>query len=235
LVKFQDPVGEDVQDQPEDTGYQGNGYQEAPQPDWQALFNAPDFTQLIRPHQSRKAKEYQDKVLSVLKAGLVGSIRAGDFPDAAAIMLHGPGFASAAGQLADSSDRAANMIDLICSPASPLTMFLLTGLPLISQILRNHEEQLKQAPQSRRTRKAMRAAQKQADKVERTPRFTINILGRHIPIYTVNWPKWSKLLAGFRGQTQDPITLTGRVFTDPAVIRALAKQGIVLHSEAKPE
>ena len=235
MVKFQQPQGEDTQYSAEESGWDSNGHPEEERPDWQALFNAPDFTQIIRPHQSRKAKEYQDKVLSVLKAGMVGSIRAGDFPDAAAIMQHGPGFAAAAGQLADSSDRAANIIDLITSPASPLTMFVLTGLPLISQILRNHEEQLKQAPQARRTRRAMRQAQKTADKQERKPRFTINILGRHIPIYTVKMPTWGKLLSGFRGQTQDPMTLTGRVFTDPQVIRALAKQGIVLQRETKSE
>jgi hypothetical protein len=164
---------------------------------------------------------------------MAGCINAGDLPDAAAIIAYGPAFGSAAGQFADSSDWAAGAIDMLTSPANPLVMFLMTGIPLIGQILRNHEAELKAAPgaikQTRAERRAMREAQG-----KRQPRFTVRIpfTKRHIPVY---WsPKPSRLLAMFRTQTQEPNDLTVTVFSDPDVIKALQKQGFRLVKNAQP-
>lgn len=204
-----------------------NGYP-AEEPNYRALFEAPDFTALLRPKQTRIAKEYTGKTNSVLKALLVGSLNAGDFPDAAAILKHGPSFAQATGQFADSSERARSIIDMITSPASPATMFVMTAIPLLGQIIRNHEEQIAQIPETRRQRRMMRKAQVQA-KTEREPRFTIKAFGRQWPIYTkLGMPKWSKVFAGFRTQTQDPHTMAMQVFSDPDVIKALRTMGVNL-------
>lgn len=223
MVEFREPETDD--DAPP------NGYHE---PDYQALFDAPDFTALLRPASSRVAKEYTQKTNSVLKALLVGSLNAGDFPDAAAILRHGPGFAAATGQLADASDRAKALIDMATSPASPATMFVMTAIPLIGQIIRNHEAQIAQIPETRRQRRAMRKAVVQA-KAEREPRFTIKMFGRQWPVYTsFKMPKWSKVFAGFRTQTQEPDMLAMQVFTDPKVIDALRKMGVNLVSHEPP-
>lgn len=194
--------------------------------DWRGIFDAPDFTSLVKPAQTMKAKEYSGKVKSVLKSGLVGAINVGDFEDAAAILQYGTPFADAAGQLADSNDWAAKGIDIITSPGNPIMLFLMTAIPFGAQLVRNHEETIKQLPTSRRQARLRRKAMATAKKAE-PPRFTIRVMGRSWPVH-FRTPKVGKLLAGFKAQTRDPAEMTFQVFTDPAVIRALKKQGIVL-------
>lgn len=227
----------DVTDQPEtpDPG----AYYEEPTPNghhaddeeaphWQAIFSAPNYADLIRTRQSARAREYRDRTNSLLKAGLIGAINSGEFTDAATILRHGPAFATATGQLADSNDRAAALIDMITSPASPVAMFVLAAIPLVSQLFRNHEAQLANIPEAReqakRTKKSIRLARKAEE-----PRFTIKILKWHIPVH---WhpkrPNLSKLFKGFRSQTVDPGALAADVFTDRDVIKALEKMGILV-------
>lgn len=218
-----------VRDTPPDTDDDSrttaNGQTQAPS-DWSSIFDAPDFTNLVRPAQSRKAKEYSDKVKSVLKSGMVGAINLGDFPDAAAILSFGPAFADASGQLADADKNAAKMIDVITAPGNPYVMFVMTGIPLIAQLFRNHEQAIMQLPETRRQARLRRKAETDARKTEK-PRFTIRVLGREYPI-RFRTPKISKVLAGLSASTRDPNMLTASVFTDQRVIKALAKQGIIL-------
>jgi hypothetical protein len=211
---------EEVKDKP---GPEANGYEEGPT--WEDLFAAPSYTQLIKPAQSRNAKEYQDKVYACLKAVMAGAINAGDLPDAAAILAYGPAFGSAAGQFADNSEWAARTIDMLTTPGNPAVMFLMTAIPLIGQLARNHEAELKAAPGAIKQGRAERRAQREAQG-QRQPRFTIRIFKKHIPVY---WsPKPSRLFGMFRSQTQDPKELTIAVFSDPNVQRALQKQGFRL-------
>lgn len=194
--------------------------------DWRSIFDAPDFTSLVKPAQTMKAKEYSSKVKSVLKSGMVGAINVGDFPDAAAILQYGTPFADAAGQLADSSEWAAKGIDIITSPGNPVMLFLMTAIPFGAQLFRNHEDTIKQIPQTRREMRRRRKAMATASKAE-PPRFTIRFMKREWPI-RFHTPRLGKVLAGFKAQTRDPNEMTYQVFTDPSVIRALKKQGIVL-------
>lgn len=217
MVQFQEAQEEDL----------GNGKPD-PEPNIYDLLDAPNFTTLLKPASTRKAKEYTSKTNSVLKALLIGSLNAGDFPDAAAILKHGPGFAQATGQLADASDRAAAIIDMVTSPASPLTVFLMTAIPLISQVVRNHEAQVAQIPEARRQRRAMKKAATQA-RAEREPRFRVRAFKREWPVYwNVKAPRWSRFLAGFKSQTQDPMTLAYQVFSDDDVQAALKKMGVTI-------
>lgn len=197
-----------------------------PEDDWRSLFEAPDFTSLVRPAQTVKAKAYSTKVKSVLKSGMVGAINVGDFEDAAAILQYGTPFADAAGQLADSNEYAAKGIDIITSPNSPVILFLMTAIPFGAQLVRNHEDTIRQIPQTRREMRRRRKAMETARKAE-PPRFTIRAFGRAWPVH-FRTPKLGKMFAGFKAQTRDPKEMTYQVFTDPAVIRALKKQGIVL-------
>src|SRR5215472_2144139 len=220
MVEFQKADAEDLGPDPESTP---NGYEDVP--DWRDLFAAPNYTQLIKPAQTRKAKEYQDKMNACLKALMAGAINAGSMADAAAILAYGPAFSSAAGQFADSSDWAARAIDMATRPANPAVLFVMTGIPLLGQLFRNHEEELKAAPgaikQGRAERRAMREAQG-----KRQPRFTIRLGKRHIPVY---WsPRPSRLFGMFKSQTQNPQDLTFAVFSDPDVVKALQKQGFRL-------
>jgi hypothetical protein len=219
VLKIRDDTGTH-----DDSSTGTNGKQ--PISDWTSIFEAPDFSTLTRPAQTHKAKEYSDKVRSALKSGLVGAINIGDFPDAAAILTYGPGFADAAGQLANSSEYAAKGIDILTAPNNPYVTFVMTTIPLIGQLIRNHEQVLQDIPNARRNAKLRRRAMADARKTEK-PRFTVRAFGKAWPIY-FRTPKVGKVLGAFKAQTRDPETLTLNVFTDPKVIRALQKQGIVL-------
>lgn len=196
------------------------------QQDYTSLFDSPDLTTLMRPAQSAKAKEYASKVKSALKAGTIGAINIGDFPDAATFLHYGPAFADASGQLADANDTAAKAIDILTSPDSPYLVFAVTALPLLSQLFRNHETALADLPNTMRNARKRRMAMATAKKAEK-PRFTIRVFGREFPI-RFRGPNFRKFGQALRSQTRDPGALTSEVFTDPRVIRALQRQGIIL-------
>lgn len=194
--------------------------------DYTSLFEATDFTQLIKPAQTAVAREYSGKVKSVLKAGTIGAINIGDFVDAAAFLHYGPAFADATGQLAEADKRARAAVDILTAPGNPYAMFLVTGIPLIAQLFRNHEEQIHELPDAVKNARKRRKVMATAKKAEK-PRFTLRAFGREWPI-RFRMPKVGRVFSGFRTQTQDPNGLAERVFLDPAVQRALRKQGIVL-------
>lgn len=230
MAKFTE-VPEDT-DSPSPEGEYLNGQAEET-PDWQSVWNAPDYSQLITSRQSKVAREYTVKCNSVVKALTLASINAGDFPDAAALLHYGPPFTHATGQLADSSDTVKRTIDLITSPSSPAVMFALTGIALVAQVMRNHEAQIKEIPETRRMAKARRKAMAGAKQAE-PPRFTIKVLGRQWPIRFRSRIRWSKFFSGFRAQTRNPEDLTLAVFSDPKVLSALEKQGIKLVKRDAP-
>jgi hypothetical protein len=188
------------------------------------ILNAPDYAQLIAVRQSRKAKEYTGKVNSVLKALTFASINADDFPDAAALLHHGPPFSHAMGQLADKNERTAQIIDMITSPSNPTVMAVVTGIALIGQLARNHEDQLKQIPQTRKQARMRRKADRATRSAE-PPTFTIKLFRREIPVHLRKRIKVAKFLKGFTAQTQEPAKLARTVFTDPELLKALQKQG----------
>lgn len=203
-----------------------NGH--APPSDWRSIFDAPSYTDLIRPAQSAKAKEYSDKVKSILKSGTVGAIKLGDLPDAATMLAYGPAFADASGQLAAQNEWAANAIDILTSPGSAPLTFALTASTFLLQLARNHEATFKELPNARRNAKLRKRAMQDAHKAE-PPRFTIRAFGREWPIrYRVRNNKLKGIFGAFRAQTRDPGELTYNVFTDPKVVSMLRKQGIVL-------
>jgi heme exporter protein D len=205
-----------------------NGQREQPT-NVTSLFDAPNFTDLVKPAQTAQAREYATKVRSGLKSVMFGAINAGDYSDAATILAYGPGFADAAGRLADESEYARKALDIITAPDSAWLAFAMTGVPLIAQVFRNHEQAIKELPNARRKARLQRRAAKDAQATQK-PRFTIRVMGRQWPIY-FRTPKLGKMLSGFTAQTKDPDALTYAVFSDPKVQRALAKQGIILRQE----
>jgi len=169
------------------------------------------------------SREYEARTNSVLKSLMLSSLNAGDFPDAAAIIHYGPQFAKATGGLADANDYARRAIDILTSPSNPVAVFALATIPLIAQVMRNHEQQLAEVPATFRERRRERKAAKAmgTGKHKAPPRFTIKIGKRAIPIYfRIRLSGMSKLFAGFRAQTQEPVSLASRVFSDPDLIKA---------------
>lgn len=194
---------------------------------WRVILGAPDYTTLVKPKSTATSREYTRKTNSLLKSGVIFCVKSGDMADAATIIHHGPGFSVAMGQLADQDERAKRMLDFLTSPSNPYINALLIGTSLIFQLARNHEKALHDLPDNvratRRQRKAMRAAQKEAP-----PRFTMRLLGREIPIRWQPRVKLGALFTGFRGQTHPPDDLTNHVFSDPKLLKALADQGIIV-------
>jgi hypothetical protein len=209
-----------------------NGYPKEPPPDYRVIFGAPDLTTFFKKTRTPTQKEYEARCASFLKAGVIGALNTGNMPDAAALLDLGPQFAQATGVLADADERARKAIDLLTSPNSPIAMFALTALPLISQLMRNHEPQIKAAPDTwRAARAARKAAKAGGPPVAKTePAFTLHLpFGRKIPVRLTTRIKVGKLLSGFRSQTSDPRELTFKVFSDPKIVKALADQGIMMH------
>jgi hypothetical protein len=228
MVKVLDEndLDEDYPGQPSDNGTSSD-------PNFDAIFNAPDYASFLKTRQTAVSREYTARTNSVLKALLISSLSAGDFADAAAIIHYGPQFAKATGGLADASDMARKAIDIFTSPSNPVALFALAAIPLVGQVFRNHEQQLAEVPATVRERRRERKAAKAAGirPPQGAPRFTIKLGKRSIPIYfRMRIKGLSVLLSGFRSQTQEPASLASRVFSDPDVISSLEKQGIRLVS-----
>lgn len=190
-----------------------------------SLFNAPDLATFVKLPATATSREYEQRLKALLKAGVIGSLNAGNLADAAALLWHGPGFAAAGGQLAEADERAKKAIDLLTTPSNPYGMFLITVIPLVAQLARNHENQIKQAPENFRNRKERRAQAK----AQRATQPAVNVklpFGKAIKLrFAMKFPV-GKMFAGFKGQTQDPNAIAFRVFSDPKVVTALQKQGV---------
>jgi hypothetical protein len=222
-VKFTEETGPEF---PEDNSTPNGTAPEDSEPDWSDLFNAPDYTTFIKPSQSRVATAYRKRANSLLKAGFITSLNAGQYHDAAAFLEHGPAFAAATGQLADHDAKVRGIIDMLTTPTNPYGMFVLTTIPLIAQLFRNHEQEVRQVPATWRERRAMRKATRLAEDTQ-PPRFTLKILGRTIPVrFRVRVKIVGALFKGFRTQTVDPDQLTRKVFSDPDLLKAMERAGI---------
>lgn len=204
---------------------------EAEEYDYSELFNAPNYADFIKTKPNSKAQGYERKVASMVKAGLVLSINNQAWPDAATFLKHGPGFAKAAGNLAAEDARAAQIVDLLTAPDSPYVMFALVALPMISQIARNHQGDIKNAgttmKQRRQERKQAKLAGLKPTVVK--PPVTVHLFRREfkIPIRVrIRFPKASSLFKAFLAPTQFPGQITEEVFSDPAVLKALHKMGV---------
>lgn len=200
-------------------------------PDFDVIVGAPDLAALIKRPQSAAAREYTKKIGAALKAVAVGAIHSGNFPDAATVLWHGPGAATALGTLCDENDRVAQAVDMLTSPSNPWTAFFLASIPLVTQMFRNHEAELQELPKrwnmSREARVQRKSFKTQAEKPE--PRFTIKIGKRRFPVrFKVRMPFVRTFVGGVRSQTQEPNVIAARVFMDPDVRKALEKLGIQL-------
>jgi hypothetical protein len=222
-------------DEPEHNGYRVKSDSDGT--DYTAILEAPDYATLIKIPKTAVAREYEKRVNSMLKAGVFGLINSGNFQDAAALLHYGPGFSAASGDLASANDTAKHVLDLATSPNSPVLVFAATVLPLIAQLLRNHETQLQEVPSSwrenRASRKRARAARKANPEPPAEPKFYIHLpMGRRIGVrFNLKVPVITNILKGFQAQTHDPAALTYRVFSDDKLNAALSKQGIKIRVE----
>lgn len=221
------PPGYD-DDPPDDAGYYTNG-DSSEHTDFRLILNAPDFASFIKRTKNPRVREYEKRTASALKAVALGAMQANNFPDAAAVLWYGPAIATATGHLADTSERARNLLDVITAPNSPWVALAISAMPLIAQLGRNHEPALEQLPKRFAMGRKARAARKearavQAEQSQTPPRFTIRFGKRRIPV-RFQFSPWRIMTAGIKAQTVDPTVVTSRVFTDPALLDELRRLG----------
>lgn len=220
-----------------------NGYvpdAEIPDEDWEGeegeldfsnLFDAPDYSSFIRTKPNSKAKSYEARVASLMKAGLIGSLNAQQYPDAATFLKHGPGFAKATGNLAAEDARIASIVDMITAPESPYVMFALVAIPLVSQLMRNHRSEIAEAGSTFKQKRAQRKAEKKAGikqpSVIRPIKFKLFRREFTIPIKVrFKFPSLKNAFKAFLAPTQHPMAITNEVLGDPRVQAELRKMGI---------
>lgn len=208
--------------------------------DYSTLFNAPSYSDFIKTAPSSKARSYERRVQSMMKAGLVMSLNNRQWPDAATFLKHGPGFAKAAGNLAAEDARAAQIVDMMTAPDSPYVMFAMVALPMVAQLARNHQPDIKAAGATWKERRVARKQAKLAGSQPRVaaPPITIHIFKREfkIPIRVrVKVPNLKNVFKAFLAPTQYPNEIAAEVFNDVSVIKALHKMGIYPRQESSDE
>jgi hypothetical protein len=199
--------------------------------DFSNLFDAPDYSSFIKTKPNSKAKSYEARVASLMKAGLIGSLNAQQYPDAATFLKHGPGFAKATGNLAAEDARIASIVDMITAPESPYVMFALVAIPLISQLVRNHKSEINEAGSTFKQKRAQRKAEKRAGiKQPSTVKpITFKLFRREITIpirVRFKFPSLKNAFKAFLAPTQNPGQITQEVLGDPRVQAELRKMGI---------
>lgn len=198
------------------------------------ILSAPDYSSFVKVTTSRVAKEYEQKVQSLFKAGFFGALRNENLRDAALYIHFGPNVASTAGALAEKDDRVARAIDMITAPDNPYVAFGMAVVGFAAQFARNHEEELRQIPTIAKQSRAERRAQKKAAREngeDSTPnRIHVKLpFGRTLSFgIKLRFRAFRKLAGFWRFQTHNPDELVQQVFSDEKLIKALAKENIYI-------
>ena len=176
-----------------------------------------DIGEFIKRPKTQVAREYERKMAGLLNAGMRARITTpGGLPDAAALIAYGDQLSAAAGELAQADPRARKGIDFICQPANPYIMFAFAALPLVTQLMRNHEATVSQVGKLRKK-----------GNTPKVPKPTVTIAlprGKSLTVKVPFKPRWPR---GFlRAQTQEPTALVSTVFSNETVLRSLQKAGI---------
>jgi hypothetical protein len=165
-----------------------------------------DIGHFMRKPRTAVAREYEAKAAAILGLLTRGTVNDPDkIADAAAYLAYGDKVAASAGELADEYEPARKFLDAIASPSSPVIGFGIAMLPLVAQLMRNHEKEIV--------------------KPVRSVRFSVKIPFRKKTV-SVRIPLRVKLSKTLRAQTVEPRKCASMVFSNPDVIKALKKRGI---------
>lgn len=169
-------------------------------PDDSKPFAVPGPGVLKVDRRPRHSKEYQDKVTDFIQMGVaLTAPNKATVVDAAALLLHGDNVALAVGNLAAEDERVAKMVDLISGGTGNVyTATVMATLPLVLQLLRNHEPSL-----------------------EHVTRLRIPFTKRSIPMGRLKIK-----LGRARAATNSPEELYNHVFSNEDVMKSLQKKGI---------
>jgi|SRR5215467_289616 len=164
------------------------------------------------------ARKYEKKVKAVLNVVFRQTVaKESTVPDAAAILMYGPDFCARAGDLANHDPRVRKAIDMITEGSeNPYLAFALAAMPLVLQVYRNHEDALnpKGAVQAVRTRR-------EKAKLREPRKIKIPFTKRFIAF------RWQLSLPSVHNLTNEPRALVSHVFSDPNIVLAMQKAGVV--------
>lgn len=213
---------------------------EAPEDDWAGeeeerdfsnLFDAPAYASFIKTKPNSKAKSYEARTASMMRALMLASLNNQQYPDAATFLKYGPGFSKAAGNLAAEDARVAGIIEMLTAPDSPYVMFALCAVPMISQLFRNHQAEVAEAAANvKKTRAEKKRARQAGVQPPKQPPITVHIFRREVKLpirVKFRMPKLQGALKAFMGTTQHPSHIAAEVFNDPAVVRAIHEMGLI--------
>lgn len=187
-----------------------------------SFFDSPNFADFVKRTKTAVARDYEKRVASLVKTIAFGRMQSpGGLPDAAALIYNGANFSAASGMLAAEDKYAAKMIDIITSPENPYVVFAIAAIPMVAQLMRNHEADLQGATAKVKMTRAQRKAHAAAHP-KPVAELTIPILKKKIRVKVPFRIKLTML----RSQSVDPGTLVNVVFSDVKVRRELRKQGV---------
>lgn len=189
------------------------GPEESNSKDFRGIVADADLADFINRPKTAIAREYEKKTAAALNSvfrGLAGN--PSTVVDAATILVFGDGFSAAAGELAQEDERARGAIDFLTTPSNPWIAFAMAGIPLVAQLMRNHETALEDLPP-----------------VKKVIGIKIPFTKRAISIPLRIKPR---LPGKLRSQTVQPEAMLS-VFEHPAVKKALKKRGIEVAAEVK--
>lgn len=172
-----------------------------PEPQVDQEPDQPDASLADPKTRSPKAVKYEKKARSVFRFAFWTTVQHPKTqPDAATILMHGPKVAEAFGDLAAQNPAIARAIDMMDETTDNATLaMLMVAVPFVAQLLRNHESEVAEVePRSVR----------------------IPFTKRSIRI------RFKVRLKRLRAMTNEPKELTSYVFSNPAIVEKLRKQGV---------
>lgn len=163
-----------------------------------------DFVDETKPDQSKRAEQYSEKFAVLLGYGLRATVeKEALLPDAAALIEHGPAWCDAMGTLADKDENVRRAVDFITKGTdNPYLAAVAATMPLVLQIIRNHEN----------------------TEFEKPVRIKIPFLRREW-----KFPARFKIRLRnpfARAATVEPAVLVQKVFSEPDIVTALQAQGM---------
>lgn len=175
-------------------------------------YDQPDPAAVKPPRRPRNAAAYERKLTGVLQ-GLITELAPHEAtqPDAAVLIMHGPKFCTTWGNAAAEHDQVARAIEWLSQPTdNALLLAMMATVPIVLQVVRNHEPVLQPQPRGLRL-----PFLKDSDGNPRTLRLP------KVGIRLTNVP-------GYAAATNDPQKLREHVFSNPDIIAQLRKQGVKL-------
>lgn len=112
-----------------------------PEPIFEGMADMPVSPIAKAPNRTQRAQDYEEKVTGILSVAMKATAQnESTIPDAAAIITHGPAFASKLGDLADHDPRVRKAVDFITQGTdNPYAALMVATIPFVAQVIRNHE------------------------------------------------------------------------------------------------